>query len=187
MLPKEARVPMSGPRGWDACPRRALVWGEPAPPSAPRPVRPCVAAPLLVVVVSQGPLVALASPARCKRRLCRCVPHRTTDWGGAGLIVGCSRGLSRSVSTFFCDYSRFSIERVLCVGLGVGLGVATDVAARGLDIPDVEYVINYSFPLTVEDYVHRIGRTGRAGKTGIAHTFFTIADKVCNPPVLRPP
>lgn len=48
----------------------------------------------------------------------------------------------------------------------VPLLVATDVAARGLDIPDVEAVINYSFPLTTEDYVHRIGRTGRAGKTG---------------------
>ncbi|GFR43801.1 hypothetical protein Agub_g4925 [Astrephomene gubernaculifera] len=54
----------------------------------------------------------------------------------------------------------------------VPLLIATDVAARGLDIPDVEVVINYSFPLTTEDYVHRIGRTGRAGKTGIAHTFF---------------
>jgi superfamily II DNA/RNA helicase len=50
--------------------------------------------------------------------------------------------------------------------------IATDVAARGLDIPDVEVVINYSFPLTIEDYVHRIGRTGRAGKTGTAVTFF---------------
>ena len=49
----------------------------------------------------------------------------------------------------------------------VPLLVATDVAARGLDIPDVEFVINYSFPLTAEDYVHRIGRTGRAGKTGV--------------------
>lgn len=55
--------------------------------------------------------------------------------------------------------------------------IATDVAARGLDIPDVEYVINYSFPLTTEDYVHRIGRTGRAGRKGIAHTFFTQADR----------
>ncbi|GAB2263669.1 hypothetical protein Droror1_Dr00025803 [Drosera rotundifolia] len=55
--------------------------------------------------------------------------------------------------------------------------IATDVAARGLDIPDVEVVINYSFPLTTEDYVHRIGRTGRAGKKGVAHTFFTQHNK----------
>merc|ERR1719309_737649 len=54
--------------------------------------------------------------------------------------------------------------------------VATDVAARGLDIPDVEYVINYSFPQTIEDYVHRIGRTGRAGKDGVAHSFFHRGD-----------
>lgn len=52
------------------------------------------------------------------------------------------------------------------------------MAARGLDIPDVEVVINYSFPLTTEDYVHRIGRTGRAGKKGVAHTFFTKENKV---------
>ncbi|MFA6050510.1 MAG: DEAD/DEAH box helicase [Candidatus Paceibacterota bacterium] len=49
--------------------------------------------------------------------------------------------------------------------------VATDVAARGLDIPDVSHVINYDIPETYEDYVHRIGRTGRAGKTGKALTF----------------
>jgi len=59
----------------------------------------------------------------------------------------------------------------------VPLLVATDVAARGLDIPDVDYVINYSFPLTIEDYVHRIGRTGRAGKSGVSHTFFQSCDK----------
>jgi len=57
------------------------------------------------------------------------------------------------------------------------LMIATDVAARGLDIPNVEAVINYTFPLTIEDYVHRIGRTGRAGKTGISHTFFQPGDK----------
>ncbi|OAA44126.1 ATP-dependent RNA helicase dbp3 [Metarhizium rileyi] len=55
--------------------------------------------------------------------------------------------------------------------------VATDVAARGLDIPEVKLVINVTFPLTIEDYVHRIGRTGRAGNTGEAHTLFTIQDK----------
>jgi ATP-dependent RNA helicase RhlE len=49
--------------------------------------------------------------------------------------------------------------------------VATDVAARGLDIPDVSHVINFDQPNTYEDYVHRIGRTGRAGKRGKALTF----------------
>ncbi len=49
--------------------------------------------------------------------------------------------------------------------------VATDVAARGLDIPDVTHVINYDVPATYEDYVHRIGRTGRANKKGKALTF----------------
>lgn len=49
--------------------------------------------------------------------------------------------------------------------------VATDVAARGLDIPKVSHVINYDVPRTYEDYVHRIGRTGRAGERGIALTF----------------
>jgi ATP-dependent RNA helicase RhlE len=49
--------------------------------------------------------------------------------------------------------------------------VATDVAARGLDIPDVSHVINFDQPATYEDYVHRIGRTGRAGKAGQALTF----------------
>ncbi|KAK0945727.1 RNA-dependent ATPase [Friedmanniomyces endolithicus] len=55
--------------------------------------------------------------------------------------------------------------------------VATDVAARGLDIPAVKLVINVTFPLTVEDYVHRIGRTGRAGQDGKAVTLFTDAEK----------
>mmetsp|Transcript_32125 Transcript_32125/g.39095 ORF Transcript_32125/g.39095 Transcript_32125/m.39095 type:complete len:643 (-) Transcript_32125:75-2003(-) len=55
--------------------------------------------------------------------------------------------------------------------------VATDVAARGLDIPNVELVVNYTFPLTIEDYVHRIGRTGRAGKLGKSYTFFQVGDK----------
>ncbi|MDF2157342.1 DEAD/DEAH box helicase [Algoriphagus sp. CAU 1675] len=49
--------------------------------------------------------------------------------------------------------------------------VATDVAARGIDIADVSHVINYQLPMTMDSYIHRIGRTGRAGKTGRAITF----------------
>ncbi|MBW2644477.1 MAG: DEAD/DEAH box helicase, partial [Deltaproteobacteria bacterium] len=55
--------------------------------------------------------------------------------------------------------------------------VATDVAARGLDIDDISHVFNYDIPTDPEIYVHRIGRTGRAGKKGIAITLLTPADK----------
>src|SRR5579863_378649 len=58
----------------------------------------------------------------------------------------------------------------------VQLLVCSDVAARGLDIPDVSHVINYDTPHHAEDYVHRIGRTGRAGKTGVALTLATRLD-----------
>ncbi|KAH6829212.1 DEAD box RNA helicase family protein [Perilla frutescens var. hirtella] len=54
--------------------------------------------------------------------------------------------------------------------------VATDVAARGLDVKDIRVVVNYDFPTGIEDYVHRIGRTGRAGATGEAYTFFCDQD-----------
>ncbi|HYA73844.1 MAG TPA: DEAD/DEAH box helicase [Roseiarcus sp.] len=58
----------------------------------------------------------------------------------------------------------------------VQLLVCSDVAARGLDIPDVSHVVNYDPPHHAEDYVHRIGRTGRAGKLGAALTIVTRAD-----------
>jgi len=54
--------------------------------------------------------------------------------------------------------------------------VATDVASRGLDIKDIKFVINYDFPMTIEDYIHRIGRTGRAGTKGDSFTFLTHDD-----------
>ena len=60
------------------------------------------------------------------------------------------------------DAFKRNAVRVLC---------ATDVAARGLDIPNVSHVINFDQPNTYDDYVHRIGRTGRAGQTGVALTF----------------
>ena len=55
--------------------------------------------------------------------------------------------------------------------------VATDVAARGLDIEDMSHVINYDVPYDAEDYVHRVGRTGRAGKAGVAITLVTPRER----------
>ena len=55
--------------------------------------------------------------------------------------------------------------------------IATDVAARGLDIPIIQHVINYDLPQVPEDYIHRIGRTGRAGKEGSSLTFLTPSDR----------
>ena len=58
----------------------------------------------------------------------------------------------------------------------VALIVCSDVAARGLDIPDVSHVFNFDVPIHAEDYVHRIGRTGRAGRSGVALSIVTSAD-----------
>jgi ATP-dependent RNA helicase DDX5/DBP2/ATP-dependent RNA helicase DDX17 len=54
--------------------------------------------------------------------------------------------------------------------------IATDVAARGLDVDDIKYVINFDFPHCSEDYIHRIGRTGRRDRKGTAYTFFTSSN-----------
>ncbi len=59
----------------------------------------------------------------------------------------------------------------------VALIVCSDVAARGLDIPDVSHVFNFDLPTHAEDYVHRIGRTGRAGKSGVALSIITRGDE----------
>jgi superfamily II DNA/RNA helicase len=58
----------------------------------------------------------------------------------------------------------------------IRLLIATDVAARGIDISDITQVINFDLPKVAEDYIHRIGRTGRAGATGTAYSFFTRND-----------
>lgn len=57
----------------------------------------------------------------------------------------------------------------------INILVATDVAARGIDVPDISHVINFDEPATYDDYVHRIGRTGRANKQGFAITFVNTA------------
>ncbi|MEH7304631.1 DEAD/DEAH box helicase [Neobacillus drentensis] len=77
------------------------------------------------------------------------------------------------------DLSQAKRERVMkrFRDADVQLLVATDVAARGLDVEGVTHVFNYDIPQDSESYVHRIGRTGRAGMTGLALTFYTSEDR----------
>jgi ATP-dependent RNA helicase DDX5/DBP2 len=63
--------------------------------------------------------------------------------------------------------------------------VATDVASRGLDVKDVQTVINYDMPFQIEDYVHRIGRTARAGSTGTAYSLFTKKNFMLAPDLIE--
>lgn len=71
-------------------------------------------------------------------------------------------------------------ERLIASFRGADLNVllASDVVARGLDIPDVELVVNFDLPGHSEDFIHRLGRTGRAGKSGRAMSFYTDLDKL---------
>ena len=63
--------------------------------------------------------------------------------------------------------------------------VATDVAARGLDVPNVSAVINFSLGGSIDHYVHRVGRCGRAGRTGVAHTFIVDGDESLAAPLVK--
>ncbi len=97
------------------------------------------------------------------REMKHSVDALTKDLSRLGFKVGCIHGDKRSR------------ERIRTLDLfkkdQINILIATDVAARGLDIPDVTHVINYDVPQTYDTYVHRIGRTGRSGKKGIALTF----------------
>jgi len=63
--------------------------------------------------------------------------------------------------------------------------VATSVAARGLDIPGIDHVINFDMPKNIDNYTHRIGRTGRAGKSGLATSYFNQSAKSIAPKLVR--
>ncbi|PAV72627.1 hypothetical protein WR25_21082 [Diploscapter pachys] len=62
--------------------------------------------------------------------------------------------------------------------------IATDLASRGIDVPDITHVINYDFPGDIEEYVHRVGRTGRAGRTGEAISFVSWSDRMHFTPLI---
>jgi len=102
----------------------------------------------------------------CNRKRDIATVHKTLE--KHGLPVGSLHGdLDQSTRTKTLEGFRNGTVRLL---------VASDVAARGLDIPDVSHVINFDVPTHAEDYVHRIGRTGRAGRLGFAYTLMTRED-----------
>ena len=133
-------------------------------------------------------LISSGSEPHEKRSLLRHLVRNAENLKNA--IIFCNR--KRDVQTVFHSLQRhgFSVgalhgdmdqhaRMAMLDGFRKGnitLLVASDVAARGLDIPDVSHVFNYDVPHHSEDYVHRIGRTGRAGRSGVAVTIVTPAD-----------
>jgi ATP-dependent RNA helicase DeaD len=89
------------------------------------------------------------------------------------------KGLDYKAEAIHGDMSQSRREKVLkdFKEDRIDILIATDVAARGLDIDDIAYVINYDVPDNVDTYIHRIGRTGRAGKEGIAVSFVTSEEE----------
>ncbi|MEK6556735.1 MAG: DEAD/DEAH box helicase, partial [Candidatus Margulisiibacteriota bacterium] len=86
----------------------------------------------------------------------------------------------RGVDCLHSQRDQDTRERLIASFRGTQLNVllASDVVARGLDIPDVELVVNFDIPSHSEDFIHRLGRTGRAGKSGRAMSFYTALDKL---------
>ena len=97
------------------------------------------------------------------REMKHSVDSLTKELSHAGFKVGCIHGDKRSRERIR-TLDSFKKDQI-------NILIATDVAARGLDIPDVTHVINYDVPQTYDTYIHRIGRTGRSGKKGTALTF----------------
>ena len=99
----------------------------------------------------------------------RTAAELTTSLVGKGFAAGALHGdMQQKERTRTLNRVRDRSVRVL---------VATDVAARGIDVPGINLVVNYDAPRQAEDYVHRIGRTGRAGRAGVAVTFLGDADR----------
>ncbi|MFT6765375.1 MAG: ATP-dependent RNA helicase DeaD [Alteromonas naphthalenivorans] len=127
------------------------------------------------------------SPRQRFNALCRIVDHEEPFYG----LVFCrtkrdTETVARKLSEFGYhsdalngDMSQSAREKILdrFKKRQISILVATDVAARGIDVQDVSHVVNYALPEEPEAYVHRIGRTGRAGKTGTAISFASGGDR----------
>lgn len=178
--------------------RQTLFFSATMPPEITRltetflhnPVRVEVArASTTATTITQG-LVAAPSGGM-KREVLRQLIRNATDLKNA--IIFCNR--KRDVAILYASLTKHGFaagalhgdmdQRARMTSLDafkngdVNLLVCSDVAARGLDIPDVSHVFNFDVPTHAEDYVHRIGRTGRAGRLGTAYTLVTHADTAC--------
>jgi ATP-dependent RNA helicase RhlE len=103
--------------------------------------------------------------ARTKRGADKLAKNLSRDGFSATMIHGDRSQSQRNAALAGFQQGRY---RVL---------VATDVAARGIHVDNIEHVINYDLPDVAENFVHRVGRTGRAGKSGVASTFFTRSER----------
>ena len=176
--------------------RQTLFFSATMPPEITRladtflhnPVRVAVARPASTAATISQWLVA-SPPGPAKRETLRRLIRSTADFKNA--IIFCNRKrdvaiLQRSLQKHgfkagalhgdMDQRSRMASLEAFKNG-GADLIVCSDVAARGLDIPDVSHVFNFDVPVHAEDYVHRIGRTGRAGKSGVALSLVTRADQ----------
>jgi superfamily II DNA/RNA helicase len=176
--------------------RQTLFFSATMPPEIQRlteqflsnPVKIEVARPSSTASTITQRLVASGAEAHDKRAVLRNLIRNAEDLQNA--IIFCNR--KRDVAILLRSLERHRFNAVALHGDmdqmsrmqaldkfrtgGATLLVASDVAARGLDIPEVSHVFNYDVPFHAEDYVHRIGRTGRAGRSGYAASIVTSHD-----------
>ena len=129
------------------------------------PVEQSQKAALLLAVLHQTGEGSVLVFTRTKHRAKRLAAQLTAAGHRAASLQG---NLSQRRRQAALDGFKSGTHRIL---------VATDLAARGIDVEDITHVINFDMPATVDDYTHRIGRTGRAAKTGDAFTFTTREDE----------
>jgi superfamily II DNA/RNA helicase len=185
--------------------RQTLFFSATMPPEITRltqqflkdPTRIEVSRPAMTAdTISQYVAPIPSSDPKAKREALRALIRRSDVKNG---IVFCNRKsevdvVAKSLKTHGFDAAAIhgdldqSVRMKTLAAFRAGelkLLVASDVAARGLDIPDVSHVFNYDVPHHADDYVHRIGRTGRAGRTGEAYMIVTPADEKSYDKVLK--